>query len=331
MQPNSFWQNLVNQNIGTYVPKAAHGQNLINFAPLENALGCSPKINTLTLPLHVYPGAEIAELKTKIANWLKVTPDMIILGAGSDDLINLIPQVFLEPGEKVFVKTPTFFRILEAVHRVKGQLVNNPESAKLIWLCDPNNPTGEVINNKNINTDKLTIIDEAYQEIFDPDNKQSAIKLLDKFPNLLVTKTFSKAFGLAGIRVGFAVGNPKLISALSKWQTNFPISSVSAQIAQMALDDLGFLNFVHNHFKAEREYIFRDFENIEYSQSQTNVFIARHKKAKLFDLLLKEGILTADFNQMNGLEGQGFVRVTIKNRKENELLVAALKKLDKAT
>ena len=251
MKPTSFWQNIINQNIGSYVPKASHGQNLHNFTSLENALGCSPKIRLPDLPLNEYSGAEIAALKIKIANWLKVTPDMIVLGAGSDDLINLIPQTFLEPGEAAFVKTPTFFRILEAIHRVKGKLADNPDTAKLVWWCSPNNPTGEV-SVPEINPEQFTIIDEAYQEIFDPENRSSAIHRLNSFPNLLITKTFSKAFGLAGIRVGFAVGNPKIIGAIAKWQTNFPISSLSARIAQVALDDLDFLQTVHDHFAAER-------------------------------------------------------------------------------
>ena len=319
---------MIKQNIGSYVPRSVHDQNIHNFAVLENALGCSPKIKTLTLPLHEYPGVEIIKLKSKIANWLRITPDMIVLGAGSDDLINLIPQVFLEPEEKVFVKIPTFFRILEAIHKVRGRLINTPDHAKLVWLCNPNNPTGEITNIK-INPDQLTIVDEAYQEICDPKNEKSTLNLLPKNKNLLITKTFSKAFGLAGIRVGFAVGHPEIINILNRWQTNFPISSVSAQIAQMALDNLDFLSFVHGHFAREREFIFDELSNlnnIEHSQSQTNVFIARHKKAKLFNLLLKENILTADFDQANGLENKGFVRITIKQHKENALLVNALKK-----
>lgn len=338
MHPNSFWQNLVNQNIGTYIPVGHHDQNLHNFSALENALGCSPKISVPVLPLNIYPGPELSALKQKIAAWLKVTPEMIVLGNGSDDLINLIPQVFVEPGDQVYVQIPTFFRIIEAVHKMKGKLVADPENSKIIWLCSPNNPTG-VVTDLNVidklagGTDALVVIDEAYQEIFDPENKQSAVRLLNKHPNLLVTRSFSKAFGLAGIRVGYVVGNKDVIGPLAKWQLNFPISVLSAKIAQEALDNLDFLKVVHDHFDTERKFIFGNIarlENIELGgKSETNVFILKHKKAKLFDLLLREGILTANFNQMNGLENQGFVRITIKKREENELLVNALRKIDK--
>lgn len=365
MKPNSFWHHQNEQKLGTYIPKPGRGKNLINFAALENAFGCSPvvtkKIQKLTCePLNSYPGSEMENLRVKIATWLKIRPGMILLGNGSDELINLVPQVFLEPEENVVVQTPTFFRILESVHRMKGNIIKvNTASEngfalgksftkellgaikitrpKIVWLCSPNNPTGVVMDVELIDkiageTDALVVVDEVYQEFFDPENKKSAIRLLGKHKNILVTKSFSKAFGLAGIRVGLAVGTPEIIGALAKWQLNFPVSILSAKIAQNALEDQNFLKQTAKKFSDERRFLFekiKKLENIQVSdKSQTNVFILRHRNKNIFDLLLKEEILTANFNQMNGLEDQNFVRITVKQRRENQLLINALRKIN---
>lgn len=353
MKPNSFWNHTVAQNLGTYVPAIGGSKKFLNFSALENVYSENP--------LKSYPGQELEKLKRKIARWLEIKPDMVLLANGSDELINLIPQVFLEPGEKVVVQIPTFFRILESVHKMKGDLITvgatqengialdenfvldlertiRSAGPKIVWLCTPNNPTGVVMDVNLIDriaykTTALLIVDEAYQEIFDPENKQSAIHLIDKHPNILVTKSFSKAFGLAGIRVGFAIGNKKVIDILKKWQLNFPISTSSAQIASKALENINGLKRIAKNISIERKFLFEQMSKLGKLQlggkSETNVFILRHRNKNLFELLLKEGIVSANFNSMNGLENQGFVRITIKTHEENMLLIEALRKINK--
>lgn len=364
MKPNSFWQHMMAQSLTNYVAPVPNNKDLHNFAALENAMGCSPVVQAkiselLASSLNSYPDRDAIGLKTKIAKWLNIDTSMITIGNGSDELINLIPQVFIEPGDRCIIQTPTFFRIIEAVHRMKGKLIlvattgqenfalgddfiskvkkeiKNSQPS-IVWLCSPNNPTGELLDVKFIEeiaerTNALVVVDEAYQEICDPVNDHSAVKLINKHTNIIVTKTFSKAFGLAGVRAGFLIANPKIIEAFEKWRLNFPISSISLKITNMALEDIGFLKKVHEHFTNEREFLFSNIDKVPNlkrgGDSKTNIFILRHTKGRLFDLLLKEGILTADFNNMNGLENQGFVRATIKLRPENELLLKALRKV----
>jgi histidinol-phosphate aminotransferase len=277
----------------------------------------------------------------------------VVAGNGSDQLINLIAEVFLRPKVTCLVQIPTFFRIIDVVRERKARLITvstigdnfclkteklikqlNPQ---VVWFCSPNNPTGETIDPKFIariakKTKGLVIVDEAYQEIFDPENKFSAVKLIKKHENILVTKSFSKAFGLAGIRVGMCIANRKTAEVLEKNQLNFPISTASQQIAEKALDDILFLNKVHDHFEKERKFLFSEIDKLSNLErggnSKTNIFILRHKKKNLFDLLLKENIQVADFNQMKGLEDQGFVRITIKNRSENKQLLNTLQKVN---
>ncbi len=360
MKMNSFWHHAAAHPPATYIPN----QGVIvrhNFAALENDFGSSPVIDkairTLrNAQLNHYPDRNAVTLKTKIASWLDLTPDMVELGNGSDELISLIAQIAVEPGKSVIVQTPTFFRIIEAVNKMKGAVVPvaaqkdsgfaldeqfvdglmtaaKKNRAALIWLCTPNNPTGAVMNSASIDriagsTKAFVVVDEAYQELWDPENKKSAVRLIPKHDNLIVTKTFSKAFGLAAIRVGVMLGNPKLISAVDAWRLNFPLSSISLRIAEAALSDTDHLIRIRNKVSRERNMLFRHIAKLPMlelgAESKTNVFLLRHKTDDLHALLLKQGMMTADFNRMNGLEHMRFVRITVKRRKENLMLMKAL-------
>lgn len=360
MKLNSFWHHAAAHQPQTYIPDS----DIIvrhNFAALENDFAVSTAVTKALqtvhqLKLNHYPDRSAGALRTKIALWLSLTPDMVALGNGSDELISLIAGVFVEPGSSVVVQTPTFFRIIEAVHKMKGsvvpvaaqrnrgfaldeQLVDGiitackKSRAVLIWLCTPNNPTGAVMNLASIDriagsTKALIVVDEAYQELADPQNKKSAVKLITKHDNLIVTKTFSKAFGLAAIRVGIMLGNPKLISTVDAWRLNFPLSSVSTRIAEAALTDTDHLVRIHTDVSRERAFLFSHIAKLPMLElgavSKTNVFLLRHKTKNLHALLLKKGIMTADFDRMNGLEHMQFVRITVKRRRENRVLMKAL-------
>lgn len=321
----------------------AKGGKIMNFALVENSLGKT---------FNTYPEKHSLTLKNRIATWLNVDSNQIVVGNGSDQLISLIAEVFIKPKDICLVQIPTFFRIIEVVRKNKATLRTvstlgenfclqtkkligrlNPQ---VVWLCSPNNPTGETIDLRFVAeiakiTKGLLIVDEAYQEIFDPKNKFSAIRLIKKHKNILVTKSFSKAFGLAGIRVGMCIASKEIAEILEKSQLNFPITTTSEKIAKIALDKIRFLDKVCAHFERERRFLFSKIDklpNLERcGNSKTNIFILRHKKKSLFDLLSKQNIEVADFNKMNGLEGLGFVRITIKNRSENKHLLNTLQKV----
>src|SRR3989344_5449296 len=360
---NSFYNHTMQANIPSYVPQIQGFHSRADFSTLTNVFGPSPLVrkalpSLLKDPMNLYPMRNPVRLKEKIASWLTIDPSMITVGNGSDELIAIIPQVHLEPGDHCVVQTPTFFRIIESLHRMKGEVLTVPATdetnfvlgqryiesvfaaskrtnARITWLCSPNNPTGETIELDHITwlsrrVPGLLVVDEAYQEFFDPKNNLSATRLVDKHDNIIVTKTFSKAFGLAGIRVGFAISSPHLIDALERWRLNFAISSLSLRIAEAALDDISFLQKVHERMDTERTFLFTNIDKLPQlkrgGHSKTNVFILKHTNGNLFDLLLKRGIVTADFNEMNGLEHLGFVRITVKTRSENEILLQALRK-----
>ena len=358
---NSNIKFFLNNQPKGYIPK--HNQNILDFSGLVNVLGFSLKITKIIEKislniLNQYGDRSGSSLKSKISRWLKIPVSFISLGNGSDELIELISRTFINPGEIIISQTPTFFRVIEASLRAgaKIKLVKaendftlsnqftekmideiKKSQPKLIWLCTPCNPTGETVALDHISkiasiARELVIVDEVYQEILDPENKKSAINLLSEHENIIILKSFSKAFGLAGIRIGFVIGNPKIIDIFEKTRLNFNISTLSQKIAESALDDLGFLKKSHKFFKKEREWLFAEIRKLSSlvigGNSKINVFILKHKTKNIFQELLNHKILTADFNQANGLENQGFVRITIKTRQENEILLRALKKIN---
>ncbi|MEK7532905.1 MAG: aminotransferase class I/II-fold pyridoxal phosphate-dependent enzyme [Patescibacteria group bacterium] len=363
MKPTSFVKHFLSHKPASYIPAASAMPVHHNFAALENDFGISPfvaKAWRLLDPkfLTHYPDRNAKALKNAVAAWLAVKPSMIALGNGSDELISLIAQTFVEPEHAVVIQTPTFFRIIEAVHKVKGLVIEvaadrtigfaldrdicrriidaaNEHHASVIWLCTPDNPTGAVLDRKHIawiltHTKALVVVDEAYQELCDPRNRQSAIHLLRSHKNLIVTRTFSKAFGLAGARVGMLIAQPEVIETIDAWRLNFPVSHVSLVLAEAALKDTRHLIRIQKMVAKERAWLFRAIRKLPDleigASSHTNVFLLRHKTKNIHALLLHEGILTADFNRMNGLEHMRFVRITVKQHKENLALISALTK-----
>jgi histidinol-phosphate aminotransferase len=362
MKPNSFVKHFLSHKPASYIPAASPLPVRHNFAALENDFGISSGVGRALrsfdpASLAHYPERNATAMKNTIAAWLNVSPSMIAIGNGSDEFISHVAGVFIEPGKSVVVQTPTFFRIIEAVHKMKGKVIEiaadrkkgfaldsdvcrrivaaaNEYHASVIWLCTPNNPTGEIMDRKHIawilaHTKALVVVDEAYQELFDPANRQSAVHLFGSHKNLIVTKTFSKAFGLAGIRTGMLIAQPNIIETIDAWRLNFPVSSVSLVFAAEALKDANHLMTVSREITKEREWLFgaiRKLPCLEIgAESKTNVFILRHKTKNLHSLLQNQGIMTADFHQMNGLRGMRFVRITVKRHKENLALIRALR------
>jgi histidinol-phosphate aminotransferase len=359
---NSFSQFVLQHSPKGYVPM--HTSAIADFSNLVNVLGCSPRLQKTIKDLDFTSINEYGDrsgllLKEKIARWLHVSPEQITIGNGSDEIIDRIPRIFLDPNEKALMQTPTFFRFFEACHKMKGKVmtINTKESEKfiftqdfcnqmiqtikkhnpkIIWLCSPCNPTGVVMPKEVLeiilsSTHGLVVIDEVYQELFDPENARSAIHMIKKHPNILVLKSFSKAFGLAGIRVGFAIADKTIIESLEEFRFNFPISILSQKIAELALDHTDFLSQCSRFFSNERNWLFEKIQSIPHlvigADSQVNVFILKHTHKDLFQLLTKHRISTADFRNAIGLEAKGFVRITIKTREENSKLIDALQKI----
>lgn len=345
-------------NIERYLP-AIPERNVphavIDFAEIRNPLGHSPH---LTERMKEKNGTTETSLIYELANLWRIPKEMIVVGRGSTDIIKQIPRLFLRPSDLAVVPVPTYFGLLEEIptHQTLGVQVpgiegflHTPEFHEsllsqidqkrpgLVWLCSPNNPTGVVIPLLQIKeiahhaAPGIVVIDEAYQELVDPANTESAIRLIENLPNIIVTRTFSKAYGLPDIQVGIGIAHPQIITRLQNNELARPAVD-SLVKASAALTDQEHIWNSHLLMNQETAFVWeqvQSMENIEMgARTESGVCIFRHKTKTLGEDLLQAGIKTRDFNLTAGLRGMNFVRLGLLDRAKNILLVNALRACD---
>jgi histidinol-phosphate aminotransferase len=187
--------------------------------------------------LNEYPEGTYRQLREAAAGYAGVAPDQIVVGAGADGLIGLAARTFLGPGRRAYVRRPTYSLYAIASGVEGAELTDDPAAADLVWLCNPNNPTGELVEPAEIVElarsvpGAAVVVDEAYFEY----GGKSVVPLLAEAPNLIAIRTLSKAFGLAALRVGYAVASRELAAELDRRRDPAPVASPAARIAAAAL------------------------------------------------------------------------------------------------
>ena len=323
-------------------------KDIIKLASNENPYGCSPKaqkeVSKIVSNMNLYPDDSMFELKEKLAKKYEVDSKNIIIGAGSDQVLEFAINA-VEPKKVLMAKTT--FAMYEIYSNIAGaeiiktksdfhnldefreKLSLNPD---IIFLCLPNNPVGECLNwdevEKFINEvdeNTLIIIDGAYQEYasFKDKFKKISPKTILKYPNVLYTGTFSKAYGLGGMRVGYGIANEFIISNLYKLRPPFNITTLSLKAAISALDDEEFVNssIEKNFIEMKRYEEFCKNKNLKYIESYTNfITIFVDDSTKLSDELLKIGII------VRNLAGYGLnaIRITIGSKLQNDKVLQIL-------
>ena len=239
------------------------------LASNENPLGMSPKARAAieaALPeLALYPDGNGFALKSALARKLDVGMDQLVLGNGSNDVLDLVARAFLAPGTSAVYSRHAFAVYplatqaagaicLEAAARDHGHDLDAMAAlirphTRVIWIANPNNPTGTLLDNTALHgalaafakTDAVVVLDEAYVEYMDPARRAPSQQWLEEFPNLILTRTFSKAYGLAGLRVGYAVCRPAVADLLNRVRQPFNVNSLALAAATAGLDDADFL------------------------------------------------------------------------------------------
>ena len=248
---------------------------IIKLASNENPLGPSPAalqaMQHVLANINLYPDGNAFYLKHKLANKLSVQPDNLILGNGSNEIIEFVGHAFMQPGVHVVVSPNYCFAIYPLTAKLFGaNVVTVPAKnhghdlpamlkaitpqTRVVFVANPNNPTGTVVSKQELTdfanrvpANVLLVIDEAYIEFLDdPADFISEIRRGER-PNLLLMRTFSKIFGLAGLRLGYGIGSPELITGLEKIRQPFNINSIAQAGALAALDD-------REHMRCTREY-----------------------------------------------------------------------------
>lgn len=246
--------------------------SVIKLASNENPLGTSPlALEAMSKALNEvarYPDGSGFELKNALSERYNVSPEQIILGNGSNDVLDLAARVFLKPGatavysQHAFAIYPLLVQAIGAhgisvpardySHDIAAMLDAITPETRIVFIASPNNPTGTLSSAEellhfleHVSHDVLVILDEAYYEYLPEANKTNSITWLQQFPNLLITRTFSKAYGLAGIRVGFGLAHPDVANLMNRVRQPFNVSSIGLAGALAALQDTEFVQRVY--------------------------------------------------------------------------------------
>jgi histidinol-phosphate aminotransferase len=308
----------------------------------ENSLG-SPLLKWYNR----YPDPHQKKIKELLSTIKKVAADNIFLGNGSDECIDLLFRCFCEPGkDNVVICPPTYgmYEVSASINDVAIKkadllpdyqlnlaLIENMVDAntKIIWVCSPNNPSGNSIHYTDIETllnnfDGLVVVDEAYINF---SKQRSLIADLNDYPNLVILQTFSKAWGLAALRLGMAFASADIISLLNRIKPPYNINQATQDFTLQALEEVGQVNDMIKEIVAMRDelaIVFKKMPLVEkvYPSDANFLLVKVRDAAKVYAYLLTEGIVVRDRSKVELCEG--CLRITIGTEKENTLLVDAL-------
>ncbi len=329
-------------------------KEIIKLASNENPLGPSPKameaIKKNLSKANRYPDSNAFYLKKKLSRYLNVKPGNIVLGNGSDELIDIIIKTFVEDDENIITADITFLEY-EIIYKVNDRrIITVPlryfkydleaikkkidKNTKLIFISNPNNPTGTYVTKyefedfiRDLPNNVLLVMDEAYDTFIDVDDFPGGLNYVSN-KNVIVLKTFSKAYGLAGLRIGYAIANSELTSYMEKVRQPFNVNFLAQVAAAAALDDKKFLLKTRETILRGKDYLYDALAQlgIAYVPSVANFILidVGRDGVSVFKDMLKYGVIVRDMDQY-GLKN--FIRVTIGTEKENERFIKVLRKV----
>ncbi|MEN9684707.1 MAG: histidinol-phosphate transaminase [Bacteroidota bacterium] len=340
-------EKLVRKNIQQLVPYSSARDEFSGDAKVfldanENSLG-SP----LTKWYNRYPDPHQQAIKEKLGMVKGIGSEHIFLGNGSDECIDLLFRSFCIPGkDNVIICPPTYgmYEVSAHINDVEARKVpllddfqldlvhlelSADANTKIIWLCSPNNPTGNSLNRMDIETvlnnfNGIVVIDEAYINF---SQQKTFLQELTEYPNLVVMQTFSKAWGLAGLRLGMAFASTAIIDILNKVKPPYNINQATQELALKALDELGQVNDMIKLLVDMRNALAEVFEQMPTVEkvypSDANFLLVKIAAAKnIYDFLLTRGIVVRDRSNVKLCDN--CLRITVGTEKENTLLVDAM-------
>ena len=326
--------------------------DIIKLASNENPLGPSPlalaAMRNVLANLNLYPDGNAFYLKQKLAEKLGVTPANLVLGNGSNEIIEFVGHTYFAPGVDVVVSqfcfaiyplvTKLFGANLITVpaknhgHDLPAMLKAITSQTRVVFVANPNNPTGTLVPREDviqfvnaIPDHVLLVMDEAYIEFLDDPLDLAALVRLGVRPNLLLMRTFSKIYGLAGLRIGYGIGHPDLIVALEKIRQPFNINSIAQAGALAALGDDEHIRKTRQNNFAGLEFFQRAFRDLklEYVQSAANFILVRVGEGqRVFEAMQQQGVIV---RPMGGYQLGEWIRISVGTPKENERGLKVLK------
>ena len=349
--------------IHAYVPgksTGADGRPLIKLSANENPLGCSPAaLAARAVEPQRYPDPDSTALRAAIAQVHGLSPARVVMGTGSDELLNLAAQGYAGVGDEVLFSRFSFSVYDIAARRCGATPVVAPdadfgadvdallalvsERTRVVFIANPNNPTGSFLPRGEIArlhaalpADVLLVVDQAYAEYLAPEDDDGALALAEAHGNVLVTRTFSKIYGLAGERIGWATCAPGLIATLNRIRGPFNVSNTGQAMAEAAVADQAFVTHARDHNRAERTRFVAALEALG------NHGLRPLPSEANFVLILFGGALTAE-TAYNGLAERGYIvrwlpgqglpqalRITIGTARQMDDIAAALREMAEA-
>lgn len=360
MKISPFIQNLKPYVAGKSIEEVQREYGLkeiVKLASNENALGPNPKIlevakKTLS-EIHRYPDASYTKAKQTLASHFKVQPNNISLGNGSNELIDMLIRVFCEPNQdEILISQASFiaYKVCAHVNRVSvTEVPMKPnfqmdieamakaltDKHKIIFLPNPNNPTGMYVSKKELEPilskirgrgDVLLVIDEAYNEFVRASDYPDALSLFREFKNIVVLRTFAKVHGLAGLRLGFMMADPHIVDFVERIRLPFNVSNITASIIDVALNDSEYVKKSQELVWQGLEYFESELKKmgLEYCPSQGNFifFDLKRDSSLIFEELLKKGVI------LRPVKNYGFpthMRMSVGTMEENKKAIESLK------
>ena len=298
-----------------------------------------------------YPDSECREIRQKLAEKYNVDRDTTIIGNGTDQIIEMICDSFIGPGEGVVIADPTFLIYEKSVMKCSGMVIKVPlkklrqdaemlvgainKETKILFLTNPHNPTGNNINQKefdyiveNIKENVLLVVDEAYCEYVPDREKINTIEYLSKYNNLIILRTFSKIYGLAGLRIGYGISDSLIISALNKVRLPFNVNSIAQKAALVALENESYINEIRESIEEEKNKFYNILikNGIDFIKSYTNFILINSGENSdvVVEELLKNGFIV---RPGKNLGVPGYIRVTIALPEINEKFLSVFIKI----
>jgi histidinol-phosphate aminotransferase len=340
------------------VQKEFGAKKWTKLASNENLLGPSPKAVTAIrkeLPkIYLYPEGPCTVLRKALAKKFAISEKMVVISNGADNLILMIANAFVNEGEEVVMADPTFsvytnvtqimggkpikVKLKDFTHDLDAMLKKVNRRTKLIFICNPNNPTGTTVSLEafdsflsRLSDRVIVILDEAYGDFVEDAFYPNGLDYLREKKQVIVLRTFSKVYGLAGLRIGFALGKEDLIACLYQVRDPFPVHRLAQVAAVAALNDEGHaIKSIQSVYEGKR-YLYKELDRLglSYLPSQANfIFIDFEKDtAEIFQALLREGVIIRP-GKVWGYPT--FARVTIGRMEDNRRFIKALKKILKS-
>jgi len=340
------------------IQREFHLAKVVKLASNENMLPIPENVRLAIIDeisqIHCYPDSDNYYLRRRIAEYNGIAMENVIVGAGSVEIIQLLIRTFLKPGEKVLTSEKTFSLYKIATTEIAGAaaFVEAPmdkelrfdleaiaarvaADAKIIFITNPNNPTGTILPGAAVRAfidripdDRLIVLDNAYQEyIDDPDDYVTGLDVIRRKKNVIVLRTFSKVYGLAGLRVGYALAHPEVIAILNRVKSPFNVTRIGQRAALASLDNDDYKDRSVNMNRANKARLFAQLQGLRLrvipSQANFLLFFPEVDVAGLNQRLLQQGVI---IRPMAGFGIPDAMRVTVGLEEENDFFIAKLEK-----